>query len=739
MARIVNKIFYICLIFFWASAHVQGQALSPDSPQIVIHAIKEGDIATVKNLLKKEGDLSRWDLQSQKMAVLTALGDFGNSPNYDIVELLISQGAIVDCVDQHGETPLMYGIFWRLTSLIEVCLRKGAAINQRTPWGCNAVQFAARLGDMKILRRLLTSKADMKATDFNNETPLMMVAHRMNNDHRIGEKDDSTDCLRFVWERTKQDHPISRHEYSIALYNAVNAQNEENAAFLLAHGADASATDNLGRTALLAAIKHGDIDMVDLLLDMGAAVDIHDRNGVTPLSLAHSLENPVAEKIVRILQKHGAVETTNDHNSTGNLGNIKQSDESAKSALLAPAILSNPVRLQLLAQGAARKIGCYTPQLLPLSLSRPANVHLIPNNLNAPQYCKLIIGPKESPTSIVFLLYEPAGKDAKLWVDISGNGDLTHALPIIWNKRPYETKNGRLFVSYEGGVSVPLHFGGKTCTVHLGLIRFDKADLGRTAFADSLLCYCDYAYEGSIQLGDACYNMMISDDKLKGDFRFTPGIISGIRLLIDVNGDGKFDYIGETYDLGQPFNIRGNTYQITVTDASGETLHVGKSIRAVAEIPPTGSLGIGQRALVFQSETMDHHIIHFPDYYKGKVVMLDFWATWCSPCMDEMPNLVSVYQRYHDKGFEVLGISLDEKNAAKQIALVTHKQEMPWPQIYEGNGWKSNIAQIYDIHLIPNACLIDGDTGKILAVGRDLRGPALEKTVEEVLTRRAIK
>src|SRR5437016_12598023 len=70
----------------------------------------------------------------------------------------------------------------------------------------------------------------------------------------------------------------------------------------------------------------------------------------------------------------------------------------------------------------------------------------------------------------------------------------------------------------------------------------------------------------------------------------------------------------------------------------------------------------GDKVISFTTTTTDGKKVVFPDDFKGKVVLLDFWATWCGPCMGEAPNVVAVYKKYHEKGFEILGISLDNKD-----------------------------------------------------------------------------
>ena len=114
--------------------------------------------------------------------------------------------------------------------------------------------------------------------------------------------------------------------------------------------------------------------------------------------------------------------------------------------------------------------------------------------------------------------------------------------------------------------------------------------------------------------------------------------------------------------------------------------------------------------------------------YKGKVVLLDFWATWCGPCVQELPNVVKTYDKYHSQGFEVIGISLDRDR--QKLAGFTKEKKMPWPQYFDGLVWENKLAVKYGINGIPATFLLDGQ-GKIIA--KDLRGEALEQAVAKAL------
>jgi peroxiredoxin len=152
-------------------------------------------------------------------------------------------------------------------------------------------------------------------------------------------------------------------------------------------------------------------------------------------------------------------------------------------------------------------------------------------------------------------------------------------------------------------------------------------------------------------------------------------------------------------------------------------------------------LRAGEKIPAFEATTTDGRLVQVPDSYKGKVVLLDFWATWCGPCVKEIPNVVDVYEKYHARGLEVLGVSLDQENAGELLASFTRKHNMPWRQIYDGKYLDTPIARRFGItgtHAtgIPHALIVDGDTGLDIADGKDARGPKLAAAIERALAKK---
>lgn len=116
--------------------------------------------------------------------------------------------------------------------------------------------------------------------------------------------------------------------------------------------------------------------------------------------------------------------------------------------------------------------------------------------------------------------------------------------------------------------------------------------------------------------------------------------------------------------------------------------------------------------------------------FRGKYVLLDFWASWCGPCRRENPNVVKAYNAYKDKGFTVLGVSLDKPDDREKWLAAIEKDGLPWTQVSDLKAWENEAAKLYEVNAIPMNFLIDPN-GNIIA--KYLRGDALEAALKKVM------
>jgi thiol-disulfide isomerase/thioredoxin len=156
----------------------------------------------------------------------------------------------------------------------------------------------------------------------------------------------------------------------------------------------------------------------------------------------------------------------------------------------------------------------------------------------------------------------------------------------------------------------------------------------------------------------------------------------------------------------------------------GDLLIAQRSLAAMVK----AELKIGQMAPPFQAKTFDNKPIALGDY-RGKYVLLDFWATWCGPCLTEFSHLETVYKEFgKDERFALISLNLDDETDAPKKFLAG--RALPWSQVFLGNPLESQVAKDYNAQSIPLTVLI-GPDGKIVALG--LRGESIKETVVRVL------
>jgi thiol-disulfide isomerase/thioredoxin len=245
-------------------------------------------------------------------------------------------------------------------------------------------------------------------------------------------------------------------------------------------------------------------------------------------------------------------------------------------------------------------------------------------------------------------------------------------------------------------------------------------------------------------------------------------LVSSVNAKIQQGATQEKDFAGElkafdvlyakykdlkTEDVAQILVMKAKLYLDVIDAPIGDPEKAGDALEQVKrDMPGTPS---GQRVdMILQdlkrpieAERIRNKLVEgttFPDFNekdlsgqplsvvgrKGRVVMVDFWATWCPVCIAELPNVLDVYSKYHDKGFEIIGISLDEDRPTLERFI--KENNVSWPQYFDGNKWDNKLAMKYGVNAAPTTYLLDGD-GKI--IGKNLHGPALEAAVAKALAK----
>ncbi len=315
-------------------------------------------------------------------------------------------------------------------------------------------------------------------------------------------------------------------------------------------------------------------------------------------------------------------------------------------------------------------------------------------------------------------------------LDEKGNFAFTHAAPTAGFYRVMITEANFAMLVLDSTQKIEL--------------KADFKDLGNT-----------YSVEGSpdtkvfLELNDLSKDVQVSSDSLQRAFQAAMGVIKMDSMKVD-----SLNKVFEPVYMGMI-----EAHQKNVSDLVGKNSSSLSALAGIQQLDPDKYLDLYKRVYADLSAKFPNNkylgklqkdIDAFsklaggseaPDFtfntpegkplalssLKGKIVLVDFWASWCGPCRKENPNVVRMYKKYHGKGFEILGVSLDE-DKDKWLSAIK-KDGLVWNHVSDLKGWQSSVCPLYGIEAIPFAILLDKD-GKIIA--KNLRGAALEQKLEEL-------
>jgi thiol-disulfide isomerase/thioredoxin len=326
----------------------------------------------------------------------------------------------------------------------------------------------------------------------------------------------------------------------------------------------------------------------------------------------------------------------------------------------------------------------------------------------------------------------PTGKIAvdSTTVDEKGNFAFTHASPSAGFYRVKVSESNFAMLVLDSTQKVSM--------------KADYKDLGNT-----------YSVEGSpdtkvfFQYNDLGKSVQVSSDSLQRAFQAAMGTIRMDSM--------KVDSLNKIFEPAYMAMMDGHQAKVAsvVSNNSGSLA----SLAGIQQLDPDKYLSLyqkvygdlngkypGNKYLAKLKEDIDRYAKvaggnTAPDFtfntpegkplalasFKGKITLVDFWASWCGPCRKENPNVLRMYKKYHDKGFEILGVSLDD-DKEKWVAAIK-KDGLPWNHVSDLKGWSSDACALYGIEAIPFTVLLDKE-GKIIA--KSLRGPALESKLAEL-------
>ena len=379
----------------------------------------------------------------------------------------------------------------------------------------------------------------------------------------------------------------------------------------------------------------------------------------------------------------------------------------------------------------------YMPSRSPASTEPDEELIGEPDYRGTPYYGTYTIG--NGPDNIfTYVLDQFEDNGSLFYLDLNNNEDLSDDGSGEWD-RPSERTN-----MVQKTLNVPYEVNGKIEEVPLRFFFYFFN--GEDPTTRGVLYARDFARVGEVRLTGQTYRIGITENDNDGVFNMSEAGVDTlnprfISLTIDLNQDGELltsSDSPEHFSLGEPFNARGKSYTIADVSPLGDLITFRLSDE---QVEPKIFIAVGYEAPEFsQADCLGNEISLGAFLKEHKVVLLDFWATWCGPCIDELPNVIAVYEEYSERGLGILGISLDQapdseqprdlQKTREQVRKFMDEYNMPWSSTYDGLYWSNAVSTQYRINAIPTTLLLDGD-GVVRFM--NVRGEGLKSAVKELI------